>query len=275
MKFSSGGFALSSWIVVWSICVALSLSTGGSTAIAQILPGAKCPSDFTCLPSEPRDGVCQHPLLVLDPQTKSIRYEGDRFSRAGEKACIVKTNSLATHRGAELTLKLSNGTAKVYKDNQSKAACEGGPYESCKTYMLYDFFPEHGLFLVNVAYNESNEWILVRQRDGREVQVVAPPGYSPNRKWLASVYWTDGPDDRNNGIDIVPANLNATDLAFHYRPKEYELWEYVGWDKDDRLLLKVTWHAGGDSKLVTWPAEVVRVNGTWQLNKWPPASPRP
>ncbi len=172
-------------------------------------------------------------------------------------------------------MKLNNGAVKQYKDNQGKAACENGPYESCKTYMLYDYFPERGLFLVDVMYNESDKWFLVGQRDGREVQIVAPPGYSPNRKWLASVYWTDGPDDGNNGIDVVPANLDAPDPAFHYRPKEYEAWEYVGWDGDDRLLLKVTWCVGNDPNLVTWPAEVVRLNGKWQLNKLPPTSSRP
>src|SRR5262249_47183588 len=98
---------------------------------------------------------------------------------------------------------------------------------------------------------------------------------SPNKKWLASAYWTEGPDDGNNGIDIVPADLDPTEPAFHYRPKDYELWEFVRWEGDDRLLLKVTWRTGTDPKLVTWPAEVVRVKGKWQLNRWAPTSSRP
>ena len=73
----------------------------------------------------------------------------------------------------------------------------------------------------------------------------------------ASVYATEGPDDGNNGIDIVPANLNPTEPAFRYRPEGYEQWEFVGWDGNDRLLLKVTWRVGNDPELVTWPAEVV------------------
>ena len=115
----------------------------------------------------------------------------------------------------------------------------------------------------------------MNQVDGKEQEIIAPPGYSPDKKWLASVYATDGGDDGNNGIDIFPADLNPARSGFHYRPKEYEQWEFAGWDGDDRLLLKVTWRVGDNPELVTWPAEVVHVNGKWQLKRLPPTSPRP
>jgi hypothetical protein len=141
--------------------------------------------------------------------------------------------------------------------------------------MLYDYFPGHGFFLINVAYYESQQWLLLNQRDGKEQSIVAPPGYSPGRKWLASVYATEGPDDGNNGIDIIPTSVGTADPAFRYRPEEYEMWEYVGWDGDDRLLLKVTWYAVNDRELATWSAEVILSDGKWQLNKWPPGVSRP
>ena len=204
------------------------------------------------------------------------RYDGDRFSPIYEKACIARAKSSAVRRGGELRLKFDNGASKTYKDNLSKAACEQGPYERCRQYVLYDYFPQHGLFLVHVGYFESQEWLLVGKLDGKEEQIVAPPAYSPNKKWLASVYWTEGPDDGNNGVDIVSTS-NRGERAFHYRPKEYELWNFVRWDRDDRLLLEVTWHVGNDPALkqVTWPAEAVRVNGKWRLNRWAPRASRP
>jgi len=201
-----------------------------------------------------------------------MRYDGDEFSPTYEKACIAHAGSSVVRRGSELHLKFKNGRSKVYKDN--KVACEEGGAR-CKHYVLYDYFPDPRLFLIHAEYWEQQGWFLVSQLDGKEEQIGAAPGYSPNRKWLASVYGTDGPDDVNNGIDIVPASLHPTERAFHYRPKEYELWQFVGWDTDDRLLLKVTWWAGNERELVTWPAEVVRVNGEWQLNRWAPTSSRP
>jgi hypothetical protein len=268
--------ALISWTTIWPISVALVLSTAGSTALAEPLAGTTCPPDFTCFPVAPRDGACRHPAVILDTEVKGTRYEDSPFSPVYEKACIAQTNSSAVRRGLELRLKFGNGASRVYKNIFTEAECEQHQ-DTCKTYFLYDYFPDHRLFLINVGYNESQEWFLVRQVDGKEQKIIAPPGYSPNRKWLASVYWTDGGDDGNNGIDIFPANLNATEPGFHYRPEEYEAWEFVGWDGDDHLKLKVTWHEGNDQtrELVTWPAEEVRVNGKWQLNRWAPSSSRP
>jgi hypothetical protein len=37
----------------------------------------------------------------------------------------------------------------------------------------------------------------------------------------------------------------------------------VGWDENERLLVKVTLRVGKELK--TFPAEVVYVNGTWKL----------
>jgi hypothetical protein len=143
------------------------------------------------------------------------------------------------------------------------------------TYLLYDYFTEHGLFLIHVGYGESQAWYLVNQVDGKEQEIIAPPRYFPNKKWLASVYPTDGGDDGNNGIDIFPADLDPAKPRFHYRPKEYEQWEFAGWNGDDRLLVKVAGRVGNNPELVTWPAEVVHVNGEWQLKKMSPTSQRP
>jgi len=258
-------------ILLWPLAIAVALSVGVANA-AEDVAGPTCPPDFSCFPPQPRDGACQHPAIVLDAQSKSTRYEDSPLSRKYEKACIAQAGSSVVRRGNTLRLTFSNGRQKTYKDDA--AGCDQGR-ESCKQYLLYDYFPASRLLLINVAYNESQQWFLVSQQDGKELQIVAPPGYSPDRKWLASVYWTDGGDDGNNGVDIVPASLDPNGTAFHYRPKDYELWEYVRWDGNDRLVLKVTWRPGTESELVTWPAEVVRVNGRWQLNKLPPTRPRP
>jgi hypothetical protein len=261
MRFLSSVLAPISGTMVCPLSIALALSIGGSSAFAE---GATCPADLSCRPPEPQDGVCRHPALVFSKDLQAMRYDGDEFSPTYEKACIAKANSSVVRRGGELRLKFKNGGSKVYKDSGGKAACEEGS-NSCERYVLYDYFPEHGSFLVHVNYWETQGWFLVSQLDGKEEKIVAAPAYSPKRKWLASVYATEGPDDSNNGIDIVPASLHPSESAFHYRPKDYELWEFVGWDTDDRLLLKVTWQDPTRGQ-VTSPAEVVRLNGKWSLN---------
>ena len=252
--------------------VSLVLSTGTTSACAEVAPGQSCPPDFSCFLVEPRDGACPHPAVVLDEASKSTKYDGDRFSRAYEKACIAKTSSAVIRRDLRLRLKFGNGSSRTYKDTHNQAQCEQHQ-DSCILYVLYDYFPEHGLFLVHVGYNENQQWLLLNQLDGSEREIIAPPGYSPGKRWLASVYATDGGDDGNNGVDIFPANPRAIEPEFHYRPNDYEMWVFVGWDGDSRLLLKVT--SWVDKELVTAPAEVVLANGKWQLNRSAPASARP
>jgi hypothetical protein len=86
-----------------------------------------------------------NPGIILDAQAKSTRYDGDRFSRANEKACIGQTDASALRRGCELRLQLGNGAAKTYRD---APGCDKEPGR-CKNYLLYDYFPENRLFLIN------------------------------------------------------------------------------------------------------------------------------
>jgi hypothetical protein len=204
--------------------------------------------------------------VVLDEKLKTTRIDGDPFSRERERACIMQTAGSVVRGGAGLRLRLDHGKSRLFKD---KADCERNP-DTCELYSLYDYFPEGRLFLVHDQGYESDAWFLISRRDGRQQRVVAPPGYSPNKRWLASVYATDGTDDANNGFDILPADLNANGPAIHYRPTAYEIWEFVRWDGDDRLLLNVTVRDDSSPALVKRPAEVTLVNGKWVLNKWSP-----
>lgn len=252
--------------IVRASLTALGLLLGARDAFAEFLPGTPCPDGYTCLPAEPRDGACEHPNVVLDEKMKVTRIDGDKFSPEREHACIMQTEGSVARSNAGLHLKLDNAKSRLFKD---KADCDRNP-DTCERFSLYDYFPKARLFLVHDQGYESDAWFLVSQRDGRKQRIVAPPGYSPNKRWLASVYATFGPDDANNGFDIMPGDFGPGGPAIHYRPDD-ELWEFVRWDGDNRLLLNVTVHDdSGSPALVTRPAEVTLVNGKWVLNKWSP-----
>jgi len=247
--------------------VLLILLGSGCGALAQDQVSTACRPGDSCPPPPAHDGICEHPS-----------FEGTAsypFSGAYEKRCILQAKPFVVRRGGALRLTFRDGTTRAYQDNWNAKACEQGPYEGCKQYVLYDYLPEHKIFIVEVIHFESNEWLLIWQQNGKEEKVVAPPHYSPDRKWLASVYATEGPDDGNNGIDIVPSGFGSAEPSWHYRPREYEQWNFVGWDGNERLALTVIWQVNENSKLVTWPAEVVRAKGAWQLNRRAPTAPRP
>jgi hypothetical protein len=216
-------------------------------------------------PAAGHEGVCAAPYPLA-------KYEAQ---------CIAQAKGLAVRRGYELQLTFRNGTTRTYANTAGSQDCElssfeqaQASYQGCKEYVLYDYFPEHDVLLLNVGYSGSGEWLLVRGQNGREEKIVAPPHYSPDRKWLASVEATDGPGDGNNGIDIVPASFDSTERAWHYRPNKYEAWKFVGWNGSDRLSLTVEWRARNQPDLVTSPAEVVHTSGGWHLNRSPPNAPR-
>jgi hypothetical protein len=170
-------------------------------------PGAICDAESQlCVPAEARDGACEHPSLVFNKQVQTFLYDGDRFSSDYERRCILQTKSLATRHGDALRLTFRNGTARTYKD-KGKKACEQNTSPSCIVYVLYDYFPEHGLFLISVGYYEGGEWLLVRQLNGKEEKIVAPPWYSPDKKWLASVNWSEGLPAPPTGLISYPRSI--------------------------------------------------------------------
>jgi hypothetical protein len=210
------------------LCALLILSGMGCGALAQNQAAACRPED-SCPPPPAHEGICEHPS-----------FEGTAaypFSGEYEKRCISRAKPFVVRRGDALQLTLGNGTTRRYQSKWNAKVCEQGRYEDCKQYILYDYLPQNKLFIVEVIYFESNEWLLIWQQNGKEEKVVAPPHYSPDRKWLASVYATEGPDDGNNGVDIVPSKFDSTEPSWHYRPQEYEMWNFVGWEGSERCPL--------------------------------------
>jgi hypothetical protein len=127
------------------------------------------------------------------------------------------------------------------------------------------------LFLVNKGVEESDEWMLVSQVNGREEKIVAPPRYSESG-WPRSTTGRTAPTQKARSTSSRRPALPS----FHYRPKDRALFEFVRWDGSDRLVTKVTVGGPPDSLQPpeTFPVDVVHENGAWRL-KWPRPTPMP
>ena len=79
VKSFSSVLAFISGTMVWPIAIALALSIGGSSAFAEIVPGATCPPDFTCFPPEPRDGACRLPRLFSMQRQRQLATRATDF----------------------------------------------------------------------------------------------------------------------------------------------------------------------------------------------------
>ena len=76
--------------------------------------------------------------------------------------------------------------------------------------------------------------------------------------------------DVDNEIVIYSVQNGSLMLEWSYKAQEYEMWDYVSWDGDDRIKLKVAlWSVdgGGNHALAKQSAELRRTNSGWVLNK--------
>jgi hypothetical protein len=246
----------------------ISLASGGIAVAEGDAPAQSAAESRTCVPPDPQDGACPHPRFIFDAEAQICRFEALPVSREYEKKCLPLARPFAARHGKQLRLTLRNGAAKTYRDNLEEKGCEQSA-AGCYDYILYDWFPEHRLFLINMGVQESEDWALVSQLNGREERLIAPPRYSPDRKWLAAVNYRTHGSYAESGIDIVPATLSPALPSFHYRPQGRTLFEFVRWDGNDRLVTKVTVEPEK-----TFPVDVIRENGSWHV-KWPLPTPPP
>ena len=75
--------------------------------------------------------------------------------------------------------------------------------------------------------------------------------------------------DVEKHIAIYYVQKGGLKLEWSYRAKEYEMWEFVSWDNDERIKLNVTLSAvdPNGALLATQPANLRRTIFGWQLNK--------
>jgi len=179
-----------------------------------------------------------------------------------EPACLEQIGELARRVGPGLQLKFRNGLTRVYLNEDAK--CQTAEAEGCAKYQLTGYFPEHDLLLIEIGYWEGVGWLLVRVDTGETSEVVAPPHYSPSKRWLASVASGIGPLGPPDGIDVVPATSDPSLKEWHYRTPDDDprLYAFAGWDGDDRVKLLVT---STEAPAKQAAASVELSNGEWHL----------
>ncbi|PIT02077.1 hypothetical protein TSA1_15900 [Bradyrhizobium nitroreducens] len=224
-----------------------------ATAVASLLFGANAsagvPYSFSDLPSQ--EGRC-------------IGDQGVGEIDRSEKTCLAQVGELAQRVGPGLQLKFRNGKTRIYLNEEAKCQSDGA--DDCVKYQLTGYFPEHDLILIEVDYWEGASWLLVRADTGDGIAIVAPPHYSPDRRWLVSVASSVGPAGPPNGMDIVPSVSNPSLKEWHYRTPDDGQWlyEFAGWEGNTRVKLL----ASSLSEPQRWVScSVERRNGEWHLRE--------
>ena len=181
-----------------------------------------------------------------------------------ENACLEQIGDLAQRVGPGLQLKFRNGKTRIYLNEDAK--CQASEADGCVKYQLTGYFPEHDLILIEVDYWEGVSWLLVRVNTGENVAVVAPPHYSPDRRWLASVASAEGPSGPPNGMDLVPSTSNPSLKEWHYRTPDDGQWLYAfaGWEGNTRVKLLASSLRAPQRSV---PTSIERDRGGWYLRE--------
>ncbi|WP_441234820.1 hypothetical protein [Bradyrhizobium sp. 930_D9_N1_4] len=184
--------------------------------------------------------VVAAPFSLSDHPSQDGRCIGDNgvgdIDRS-EKACLDQVGELARRVGAGLQLNFRNGKTRIYLNEEAK--CQSDHADGCIKYQLTGYFPEHDLILMEVDYWKGVSWLLVRADAGDDMEIVAPPHYSPDRRWLVSVASSVGPAGPDDGIDIVPTMRSPSFKEWHYRTPDDGQWlyEFAGWEGNRRVKL--------------------------------------
>lgn len=182
-----------------------------------------------------------------------------------EATCLSRLASTASRDGDHLRLRLANGKAKTF--TTTRQACEANIYEKCLIYSLMGYYAGHRHFLVGVHFLfHGGVYLLVSGRTGSHIKLDQIPHYSPTGKRLAAVSASESEDHGDNSIEIWSTSGDTPRSEWRYTVPvgQYALYEFVGWDGDERLKMTVTTRIG-EKLHKSVPVEAVRTRDGWRL----------
>jgi hypothetical protein len=90
-----------------------------------------------------------------------------------ERLCLARLGGVATRVGADLRLKLENGTTKTFTD--ARQACEQQNPAKCLEYRLAAYYSIPKLFVIEQLAYESSRVIVVNGRSGSIIRMDVHP----------------------------------------------------------------------------------------------------
>jgi len=224
-----------------------------AAAIVMINAWAAVAAPFSFSEHPSQDGRC-----VGDKSVGEI----DR----SENGCLAQIGGIALREGPGLQLRFRNGKIRTYLNEEAK--CQSDTAEGCVKYQLTGYFPEHDIVLIEVDYWEGVSWLLVWVSTGESSAIVAPPHYSPDKIWIASVASVLGPSGPPSGMDVVPSVPNPSLKEWHYRIPDDGRWlyQFAGWEGNSRIKLLAS-SLGEPQQNATTSIE--RRNSEWHFSELP------
>lgn len=192
----------------------------------------------------------------------------DAGRAADEAACIALTDGAVRRDGDKLIIRRPGGDEITFDSNP--AACAADDAEACHVVSLHAYDAGRGFALVEEGFYEAMAMNLIDLKTGAKVDVMARPEFSPSGDQLVAVIadLMNEPDYEILVYDLTAAPFRrafeakrGTAAKFAKKNKDVALFEFAGWDGEDRVRLKII----NDEQTRTGGADLVRVKGKWAL----------
>jgi hypothetical protein len=189
-----------------------------------------------------------------------------------EAHCLGLLPDIAARTGNTLRLTLDSGETRNFQN--VKEGCDADPfvYERCFAFELEAYFQIGNSFVVHKGYMECGTYILIDRQTGGELNLDTMPIYSPQGSWFVSVN-ADDLCGRPYDVAIWSA-ASPPQPEFQYAQAKqaqqvkgvpYETWEFVAWDGEDRIKLRVFLWDGSNEQ--TFDTEAIRTVQGWQVKR--------
>jgi hypothetical protein len=147
---------------------------------------------------------------------------------AMEQYYISKVPDKVKRNGKELILFLTNGSTKVFVNNEA----EGDSYE---VYQFQSF--NNGYYTVAVFYYEEYGYYLINAATGKATFTIGPPILSPDQKQFAAANYDMVAAFTFNGLELLSLTKDSAMSTFKF---DFYTWgpEEIKWKDDSTLYVK-------------------------------------
>jgi hypothetical protein len=200
------------------------------------------------------------------PVTCGVDIDGEKAD-AVEAACLREFGKFASREGDLLTLRLDNGTSKVYRDK----ACEDDDAKDCIYHRFVAYHAEAHVYSIVIQYYEGGSVELLSARTGRVLRLSGTPYFSPDGSRFVVIdndYGHGGPHDLSVG-----SNVNGSlSLDWEHVTEQGELreWRLERWIDNDHIALRV-FPADAGQKCPDNNCDVIltRFGNGWMISRLP------
>jgi hypothetical protein len=186
-------------------------------------------------------------------------------SGSDEAELIRLLNGRVERHGPSLTLH-TNKSAIVFTD----ISCDPVPVPpDCVSHALVAYDISHHVFVVENGYYEGHDYTWINEETGFTVKIKGLPHYSPSGNRFVVVNADEA--FSFNGIQLWRTLGGFAGLEWEYSPAEYALYEFVAWQNDKNIQLRVTTYVDHELK-EGLPARLVQRDPGWHLEGPPERS---